>query len=165
MLSAAVEPGSPTPVPPPREAGNAIEDRAAALAFESVWPQWYVRYSVERAPFRMASLPVALRLAPAYLTGEAFIDVRGVGPDGMVHLDPEAYEALCWWDLLHPVVLFVHDVTRARWCLEPVSTVAAWVAAGAVHPHRGPGGRITWSIPADLIFGDRPPAEPASQEP
>jgi hypothetical protein len=148
--AAAVEPDpSLFAAPPP---GGAVEHRAAALAFESVWPQWYVRYCVERAPFRMASLPAALRLAPAYLTAEAFIDVRGVAPDGMVHLDPDSYEALCWWDSLHPVVLFIHDAIRSRWCLEPISAVSAWVAAGAVRAAQDRGGRTTWSIPASLIF-------------
>ena len=28
------------------------ELQAAARRFEAVWPQWYVRYSLERAPFR-----------------------------------------------------------------------------------------------------------------
>jgi hypothetical protein len=131
------------------------ETQAAARAFEGVWPQWYVRYSVERAPFRMTSLPSRLRHAPTYLTSETFIDVRGVRADGTVLLDPEAYEALCWWDLLHPVVLFVHDEATGHWCLEPISTVAAWVAAGAVRPEAGPGGRTGWVIPAGLIFGDQ----------
>jgi hypothetical protein len=129
------------------------ETQAAAEAFEAVWPQWYVRYSVERAPFRMTSLPSRLRHSPTYLTAEAFIDVRGVRPDGTVGLDPAAYEALCWWDHLHPVVLFVHDEANGRWCLEPISTVSAWISAGAVHPEILRGGRRGWAIPAKLIFG------------
>ena len=137
----------------------APETVAAARAFEAVWPQWYVRYSVERAPFRMTSLPSRLRHAPTYLTSETFIDARGVRPDGTVLLDPEVYEALCWWDMLHPVVLFVHDESTGHWCLEPVSTVSAWVAAGAVRPEPGPGGRTNWAVPARLIFGDQPAPE------
>jgi hypothetical protein len=130
------------------------EMQAAAQAFEAVWPQWYVRYSVERAPFRMTSLPSRLRHSPAYLTAEAFIDVRGVRPDGTVGLDPETYEALCWWDHLHPVVLFVHDEVNGRWCLEPISTVSAWIAAGAACPEILRGGRRGWAVPAELIFGE-----------
>jgi hypothetical protein len=136
------------------------ELQAAARRFEAVWPQWYVRYSVERAPFRMTNLPSKLRHSPAYLTAETFIDVRSVRDDGMVRLDPEAYEALCWWDLLHPVVLFISDERTGRWCLEPISAVTEWISTGRVEPVPAPGGTTVWAIPADLIFaatsGDTP---------
>lgn len=130
------------------------ENEAAARRFEAVWPQWYVRYSVDRAPFRMTSLPSKLRHSPAYLTAETFIDVRSVRDDGTVRLDPEAYEALCWWDLLHPVVLFVSDERTGRWSLEPISAVTEWISSGRVEPVPGPGRATSWSIPAELIFGD-----------
>ncbi len=125
---------------------------AAARRFEAVWPQWYVRYSVERAPFRMANLPAKLRHSPAYLTAETFIDVHSVRDDGTVRLDPEAYEALCWWDVVHPVVLFISDEATGRWCLEPISAVTEWISTGQVAPVPGPGGSTVWAIPADLIF-------------
>ena len=127
---------------------------AAARRFEAVWPQWYVRYSVDRAPFRMANLPARLRHSPAYLTAETFIDVRSVRDDGTVRLDPEAYEALCWWDLLPPVVLFISDERTGRWCLEPISAVTDWISTGRVEPVDGPARSTWWAIPADLIFGD-----------
>ena len=130
------------------------ELQAAARRFEAVWPQWYVRYSVERAPFRMTTLPARLRHSPAYLTAETFIDVRSVRDDGVVRLDPEAYEALCWWDLLHPVVLFISDDRNDRWCLEPISAVTEWISTGRVKPVAGPAGSTWWAIPADVIFGD-----------
>src|SRR5581483_3642635 len=57
------------------------ELQAAARRFEAVWPQWYVRFSVDRAPFRMTNLPAKLRHSPAYLTAETFIDVRAVRHD------------------------------------------------------------------------------------
>jgi len=128
------------------------ELQAAARRFEAVWPQWYVRYSLERAPFRMNNLPSKLRFSPAYLTAETFIDVRSVRDDGTVRLDPEAYEALCWWDLLHPVVLFISDERNGSWCLEPISAVTEWISTGRVEPVAGPAGSTWWSIPADLIF-------------
>jgi hypothetical protein len=112
---------------------------AAARRFEAVWPQWYVRYSVERAPFRLANLPAKLRHSPTYLTAETFIDVRSVGADGTVRLHPEVYEALCWWDLVHPVVLFITDERTGRWCLEPISAVTEWISTGHVGPVPGPG--------------------------
>jgi hypothetical protein len=130
------------------------ESQAAAHRFEAVWPQWYVRYSVDRAPFRMANLPSRLRHSPAYLTAETFIDVRSVREDGLVRLDPEAYEALCWWDLLHPVVLFISDERSGRWCLEPISAVTEWIATGRVRPVAGPADGTWWAIPADVIFGE-----------
>jgi hypothetical protein len=130
------------------------EIEAAARRFESVWPQWYVRYAVDRAPFRLATLPAKLRHSPAYLTAETFIDVRSVRDDGLVRLDPEAYEALCWWDLLHPVVLFISDERTGRWCLEPISAVTEWIATGRVRTVDGPGGAQWWAIPADVIFDD-----------
>ena len=128
------------------------ELQAAARRFEAVWPQWYVRYSVDRAPFRMTNLPARLRHSPAYLTAETFIDVRAVRDDGMVRLDPEAYEALCWWDLLHPVVLFISDERTGRWCLEPISVVTEWISTGKVGGVPGPGGSTLWAIPAEIIF-------------
>jgi len=137
------------------------EIQAAARRFEAVWPQWYVRYSVERAPFRLTNLPSRLRHSPAYLTAETFIDVRSVRPDGTVRLDPEAYEALCWWDLLHPVVLFISDERTGRWCLEPISAVTDWISTGRVAPVEGPGGTPWWAIPAEVIFS----GETAAQEP
>jgi len=129
------------------------ELQAAARRFEAVWPQWYVRYSVERAPFRLTTLPSRLRHSPAYLTAETFIDVRSVRDDGMVRLDPEAYEALCWWDLLHPVVLFISDERSGRWCLEPISAVTEWISTGRVQSVAGPAGAQWWAIPAEVIFG------------
>ena len=128
------------------------ELQAAARRFEAVWPQWYVRYSLDRAPFPVANLPSRLRHSPAYLTAETFIDVRAVRDDGMVRLDPEAYEALCWWDLLHPVVLFISDERTGRWCLEPISVVTDWIATGQVEAVPGPGRSTLWAIPAEVIF-------------
>src|SRR5207237_10318243 len=122
--------------------------------FAAVVPLGCVRYSVSPAPFRMANLPSRLRHSPAYLTAETFIDVRSVRDDGTVRLDLEAYEALCWWDLLHPVVLFISDERTGRWCLEPISAVTEWIATGRVKPVAGPGGAQWWAIPADLIFGE-----------
>jgi hypothetical protein len=113
-----------------------------------------VRYSLDRAPFRMTNLPSRLRHSPAYLTAETFIDVRSVGDDGTVRLDPEAYEALCWWDLVHPVVLFITDERTGRWCLEPISAVTGWISTGRVEPVDGPGRSTWWAIPADLIFDE-----------
>ena len=130
------------------------EIEAAARRFESVWPQWYVRFAVERAPFRLANLPARLRHSPAYLTAETFIDVRSVRDDGHVRIDPEAYEALCWWDLLHPVVLFITDERTGRWCLEPISAVTEWISTGRVRPVAGPGGAGWWAIPAAVIFSE-----------
>lgn len=132
---------------------------AAARRFEAVWPQWYVRYSLERVPFRMANLPSKLRHSPAYLTAETFIDVHSVRGDGTVRLDPEAYEALCWWDLLHPVVLFISDERSGRWSLEPISAVTEWISTGRVAPVAGPGRSTSWAIPADLIFRPDPGPE------
>jgi hypothetical protein len=129
------------------------ELQAAARRFEAVWPQWYVRYSLDRAPFRMTSLPSRLRHSPAYLTAETFIDVRSVRDDGMVRLDPESYEALCWWDLVHPVVLFISDERTGGWCLEPISSVTEWISTGRVQAVAGPAGSAWWAIPADVIFG------------
>ena len=126
---------------------------AAARRFEAVWPQWYVRSSLARAPFRMTNLPSKLRHSPAYLTAETFIDVHSVRDDGTVRLDPEAYEALCWWDLLHPVVLFISDERTGRWCLEPISAVTEWISTGRVQPAPGPARTTLWAIPADVIFG------------
>ncbi len=128
------------------------ELQAAARRFEAVWPQWYVRYSVDRAPFRMANLPAKLRHSPAYLTAETFIDVRAVHDDGMVRLYPEAYEALCLWDLMHPVVLFISDERTGRWCLEPISVVTEWISTGKVEAVPGPGRSTLWAIPAEIIF-------------
>jgi hypothetical protein len=101
----------------------------------------------------MTNLPAKLRHSPAYLTAETFIDVRAVRDDGMVRLDPEAYEALCWWDLLHPVVLFISDERTGRWCLEPISAVTEWISTGEVEAVPGPGQSTLWAIPADVIFG------------
>jgi hypothetical protein len=128
------------------------ELQAAARRFEAVWPQWYVRYAVDRAPFRMTNLPSKLRHSPAYLTAETFIDVRAVRDDGMVRLDLEAYEALCWWDLVHPVVLFISDERKGRWCLEPISVVTEWISTGEVAVVPGPGQSTSWAIPAKVIF-------------
>ena len=100
----------------------------------------------------MTNLPSRLRYSPSYLTAETFIDVRDVRSDGVVRLDPEAYEALCWWDLLHPVVLFISDERTGRWCLEPISAVTDWVTSGQVEAVKGPGESTWWAIPADVIF-------------
>ena len=130
------------------------ELQAAARRFEAVWPQWYVRYSLERAPFRMTNLPSKLRHSPAYLTAETFIDVRSVRDDGRVRLDAEAYEALCWWDSLHPVVLFISDERTGRWCLEPIAAVTEWIGSRQVEAVPGPAQSTWWAIPAELIFGE-----------
>jgi len=100
----------------------------------------------------MTNLPAKLRHSPAYLTAETFIDVRAVHDDGMVRLDPEAYEALCWWDLMHPVVLFISDERTGRWCLEPISVVTEWISTGKVEAVAGPGRSTLWAIPAEIIF-------------
>jgi len=98
--------------------------------------------------------PRLTELPARYNAAETFIDVRSVRDDGMVRLDPEAYEALSWWDLLHPVVLFVSDERTGRWCLEPISAVTEWISTGRVQTLAGPAGATWWAIPADLIFGD-----------
>jgi hypothetical protein len=124
-----------------------------------VWPLSYVRYGVDDPFIRVDVLPSRIRHTPAYLTAEAFVEPLELSPDGVLRLDVELYRALCWWDRVHPVVLFVHDAVSDRWCLEPVSNLTRRFEARANGSLSRPDRRTRYALPGWLIFdGPRPAA-------
>lgn len=146
----------PSPATPP---AGAVPATSAAQCFEEAWPLSYVRYGVDDPFVHADALPARIRHTPAYLTAEAFVEPIDLGPDATLRLEAEVYRALCWWNQVHPVVLFVHDATTGRWCLEPVSNLTRRFDGNGGRVTSRPDRRSRYALPAWLIFdGPRPSA-------
>jgi hypothetical protein len=145
----------PAPATPP---AGAVPANPAARRFEETWPLWYAPYGQHDGQFRAENLPARIRHTPAYLTMEAFVEPLELGPDGILRLEADHYRALCWWDRVHPVVLFVLDSETRRWCLEPVSNLTRRVEAAAKRTLSRPDRRERYAVPGWLIFDAPQPA-------
>src|SRR6266498_2550714 len=76
-------------------------------AFEEVHQYGFVRWGLDRPPIQVHKLPKRIRFAPDYLTTHSFVEVQGFGKDQVIKLKLDKYDALRWWNVLHPVDLFL----------------------------------------------------------
>ena len=72
-------------------------------------------------------LPLYVRIRPDYIAQSGpetfFVEVKGVGKDGIIKLKIESLEGLTYWSLLLPVKIFVYDSSRKRASLTTLDEV------------------------------------------
>ena len=76
------------------EMGDLAEGR-----FEDWSEHNFVRYGLNRPPLAMWKLPPRVRYTPDYLTSHNLVEVQGFGKKQIIHMKPDKWEALLWWDL------------------------------------------------------------------
>lgn len=87
----------------------------AESVFESVYPQGFARYGLNRPPILLAQVPAFVRYTPDYITSKGLIEVQGFGRDQTFKLKNDKYEALNSWNSMFRVDLFVWDTTNSRY--------------------------------------------------
>ena len=86
----------------------------AEQAFETVWHTNWERFGLNRPRLKMSALPPVIRHTPDYLTSNNLVEVQGLGKDQTLKLKLEKYEALEWWNKVHPLLFFVYDSHNDR---------------------------------------------------
>lgn len=78
----------------------------------------YIRFGLNRPPFKVVTLPRLIRHMPDYLMADRLVEVQGIGRDAVLKLKPEKYAALTAWnDLVYPVELWVWDSHRSKYAV------------------------------------------------
>lgn len=133
-----------------RVATGGMGDEAEGV-FERVYGRGFARYGLNRPPIQMHKLPARLRYTPDYITSNYLIEVQGFGRDQTFKLKIDKWQALHYWNSLHPVALFVWDTTNKRWCLVELKQIDLLVEAVGEIRHF-PEGKAYMAIPGDAIF-------------
>lgn len=82
-------------------------DTAEAI-FDLVHPKSHP-LGLNRPPFFMGGMPLALRYTPDRMLRDRTVECMGIGRDRKLKLKTEKVEALAMWEALGPVHLFVYD--------------------------------------------------------
>lgn len=85
----------------------------------------YVRYGLNRPPFKVITLPRFIRYAPDYLMADRLVEVQGIGRSAELRLKVDKYAALMAWnDMVLNVDLWVWDSHRIRYSQTPLVDIA-----------------------------------------
>lgn len=98
--------------------------------FEEVAPLGaFIRYGLNRPPFKVANLNDMQRNTPDYLCGTGdFVEVMGCGRDNVVKLKPDKWEAQLAWDRkVGPVKFFLWNSNHGEWALISTAEMRALV--------------------------------------
>ncbi len=87
---------------------GAMGDMAEAV-FESVYPESWCRYGLNRPNIYLGDVPAFVRHTPDYLTAKGLVEVGGFGADGTYKFKIEKAEALMAWHQLWRTDLFLYD--------------------------------------------------------
>jgi hypothetical protein len=143
---------------------NLMGDWAEA-ACDRVFPK-SAPFGFNRPPFSIQQIPVRLRYAPDRITPREFLEVKGVGRDGLIKIKHEDLSCLLWWDDLFPVEIFVYDSHRNRWAVVSIKDIQAWASAGELEMDRfqeataeEPEGRAFWKIPVSYLDWSTMPSD------
>lgn len=126
----------------------------AETIFEQVWSEPFVRCGHSRPPFSIQKLPIVERYRPDYLTPTAYVEVQGTGRDQVLKMKLEKYTVLRNWDLLLPVVVFVWDTHKKRWCSVPLATVTSLIDNGAAGVGYFPEKKAYFGVPVAALPPD-----------
>jgi hypothetical protein len=71
------------------------------------------------------TIPVYVRTRPDYICQKEnenfFVEVNGVGKDGIIKIKIDAVVGIPFWEMLLPVKIFIYDSTRKKYSLFPFS--------------------------------------------
>lgn len=97
----------------------------AEAVFDLVYPKNH-KLGLNRPPFYMGGMVLAMRYVPDRMLRDRFVEVMGCGRDGKLKLKHEKIEALQTWQQIGPVELFVYDQFNETYYEAPLD---AWVSA------------------------------------
>jgi hypothetical protein len=93
---------------------GAMGDEAEAI-FESVYPQGWARYGLNRPPINLSNVPAFVRFTPDYVTAKSLVEVQGFGRDQTMKLKFSKLDALRQWNDLFRTDLFLWDSHHKRY--------------------------------------------------
>jgi len=115
----------------------------------------FERSGRRRPPFSMKKLHAYVRHEPDYLTEDAYYEVKGFGKEQVLKLRTDKLDALHYWDLIHPVRLWIWDSLNRRfvwWDLQSIDRLAEEAETG-----RFPENTHFYAIKAEVLFPEAPP--------
>lgn len=123
----------------------------AEFVFETVWPDRWVRYGLNRPPISLNGVPAMLRNTPDYLTTNALVEVGGFGTDQVFKWKDSKHLSLQLWDEIHPTKVFIFDSKNKRYGVCPVSDLTSVMRKRAVKSEAFHDGPTYKAIPAELL--------------
>lgn len=139
----------------PWEARVGVLGDKAEAEFEARSRLGFVRTGLKRPPIRVRDLHPYVAQLPDYLTTKGWIEVMGMGEDGILKLKIKKLEALNYWGLLMPLVLWVWDSHKKRHTevpLERLNDLAVSAKIGFF-----PEGTPYYELHAGGLFSGAPP--------
>lgn len=130
---------------------DALGDRAEGQ-FERVTCDTWIRWGLQRPPLKVSQLPARIRYAPDYLTSRAFVEAQGFGRDGELKVKIDKYNALHWWNDVHPVHLFVYDSHKKRNTRIALRELDRIIADGGARLASFPEGKSYFAIDGESVF-------------
>lgn len=128
------------------EMGDLAEGR-----FEDWSVHNFVRYGLNRPPLAMWKLPPRVRYTPDYLTSNNLVEVQGFGKKQIIHMKPDKWEALLWWDRnVMPVQLFLYDSFYEREIMFPIKKLRPFVDRAEIRTF--PEGKEYYAIKAEEVW-------------
>jgi hypothetical protein len=135
----------------PWEARYGTLGDTAEAEFEARFKLGFVRTGLKRPPLRVRDIHPYVRQMPDYLTSRGWVEVMGLGEDQILKLKIGKLEALRFWSMLMPVVLWVwdsHNKRHTEVALERVEKMAITAKIGFF-----PEGALYYELPAAELFG------------
>ncbi len=112
----------------------------------------FVRKGLSRPPIQLSSVPARIRYEPDYLMSKNLVEVQGVGRDQIVKVKLDKWNCLCFWNGIHPVMIYVWDSHKQRECLFPLFNFEKLIAKGKGSLGVFAEGKPYFAFAADDIF-------------
>ena len=86
-----------------------------------------------------------------YLTSNNLVEVQGFGKKQIIHMKPDKWEALLWWDRnVMPVQLFLYDSHNDREIMFPIKKLRPFVDRAEIRTF--PEGKEYYAIKAEEVW-------------
>ena len=111
---------------------SAMGDQAEGV-FDTIYPKNHP-LGLNRPPFNMTSLTLAMRYTPDRMTRDRMVEIQGIGRNQKLKIKDEKAAALLDWQKIGPVHIFVYDSAHHRYWEAPLDS---WLKTALVHGEKG----------------------------
>jgi hypothetical protein len=87
--------------------------------FDEMHPKHH-KLGLNRPPFQVSGMELAMRYAPDRMLRDRFVEVMGIGKDRTLKMKVEKFDAMFQWTWIGPVELFVYDKTKNATYMAPI---------------------------------------------
>lgn len=128
----------------------------AESVFEQTIGKRFIRFGLNRPDIDVRRIPARLRYTPDYLTAPAFYEVQGCGADETIKLKLDKWQALHYWNDVHPVRLFFWNNKQEQFVDLTLDDVTTALNRSDVALNRFREGKAYFAIPWSVLNAPSP---------